>query len=621
MGLIKLNCPNCNGKLEYKEGQAITCPYCDTELLLKENKVYYINQTINNYYGVSPTQQTAHTPPKWKALLLLIPVIIILMFLGYFTLGDTKTDSEHKVEVRTMPESEALLFFLQDIFNKGDALPTKEEIATIRYFSARNFDEQWHFEYSFDDPFSNEQAEIFNYTMMDKLLNKQRIEQKDFEAFTGLTKLKLDNEYEIEQSEQISFEHLKGLKSYSTAFNESFTKVAEFIGDKSKIIELTTQIRNNQELALLLDFPNLQSLEITYVDESVTDFHLLHQLKLKSFAIYGVDDFHWLSSLTDLQALNIMYTDAADFSVLYSLSQLRELRIEHAKNLKTVDFLQSMPNLQSLCLNYTFITNIEPIRNKQSLTRLSLESLLELDSLEAIGSLSSLTELKITGYYKGIVPAIIAENLKMTELDEAFIPKLNAPALKDLTVHLSSNFDVTQLLKFPQLEQLSTVEGEEFINIRSLNQLPNLQKLHVGEAYFFNETHELFNLQHIKTLDCRSCSFSINSEKPFVNNTLEQLALYKPSFKIDGGDWLNDVNKMMPYFKNMTALHSFTMQDSTLQSLSFMENWQQIEVLHLENNAISNIEPLVSLPNLKKLYILGNPVQNKSMLDKGVVYE
>ncbi|HAU35687.1 MAG TPA: hypothetical protein DCW76_15720, partial [Lysinibacillus sp.] len=51
----------------------------------------------------------------------------------------------------------------------------------------------------------------------------------------------------------------------------------------------------------------------------------------------------------------------------------------------------------------------------------------------------------------------------------------------------------------------------------------------------------------------------------------------------------------------------------------FLENWQQIEVLHLENNAISNIEPLVNLPNLKKLYILGNPVQNQSALNKEII--
>lgn len=213
MALIKLNCPNCNGKLEYKEGQAIKCPYCETELLVKEKKVYYINQTINNYCKRDSYSTDSAYASKIESFTVVNTSDYYCGVFRVFYVGDTETDSQHKVEARTMPESEVLLFFLKDIFNKGDALPTKEEIATIRYFSARNFDEQWHFEYSFDDPFSNEQAEISSYIMMDKLLNKQRIEQKDFEAFTGLTKLKLDNEYEIQQSDQISFEHLKGLKA------------------------------------------------------------------------------------------------------------------------------------------------------------------------------------------------------------------------------------------------------------------------------------------------------------------------------------------------------------------------------------------------------------------------
>ena len=88
--------------------------------------------------------------------------------------------------------------------------------------------------------------------------------------------------------------------------------------------------------------------------------------------------------------------------------------------------------------------------------------------------------------------------------------------------------------------------------------------------------------------------------------------------RIGNGDWVQDVEKVIPYFVDFSALRSFTLQDSSLQSLNIMKNWQQIEVLHLENNAISNVEPLVNLPNLKKLYILGNQVQNKSVLDKGI---
>ncbi|WP_042478491.1 leucine-rich repeat domain-containing protein [Bacillus ndiopicus] len=621
MGFIKLNCPNCNGKLKYKEGQTIKCPYCETELMLKENKVYYVNQTINNYYGDATPKKTQQANPNFK-IALLIPIAILLAFMTYFFLIDTKTISTEKttVAVRTMPESEALLFFLKDIFNKGDTLPTEEEIATIRYFFAHKVDNQWQFEYSFDDPFSNGQAEIFSYTLMDKLLNKERIDQKDFEAFTGLTKLKLDDEYDIQQSDQLSLKHLKDLKSYSGAFNESFDRIGEFIGDKSKIVELSVQIRNNNELALLLDFPNLQSLYITYVDESVTDFHILNQLKLKSFGINYIDDFNWLSSLTDLQSLKITFTDATDFSALYALSQLRELTVESAKNLKTLDFIQSMPNLQSLQLSSTYVTNLEPVRNKQSLTKLILQSNSELDSLEAVGSLPSLTELEVRGYYPGDLPVIVAPNLKKAQLRDDFIAKLKAPALKDLTVYLDSDFDAAQLLKFSQLEQLSTFENEEFINVRSLNKIPSLQTLNLNEPYLLSgETNELFNLQYVKTLTCTGCSFGILGEKPFVNNTLEHLTLSKPSFQINRGEWVNDLNKLMPYFKDMTTLRSFTLQESALQSLSFIEKWQEVETLHLENGAITNIEPLVKLPNLQKLYITGNPVQNKSVLDKDIL--
>ena len=51
MAFIPLNCPNCNGRIEYKEGEILKCPYCETELLLKQNHVYYVDQTINHYHG------------------------------------------------------------------------------------------------------------------------------------------------------------------------------------------------------------------------------------------------------------------------------------------------------------------------------------------------------------------------------------------------------------------------------------------------------------------------------------------------------------------------------------------------------------------------------------------
>lgn len=621
MEFIKLNCPNCNGKIEYKEGQTFKCPYCETELLLKENNVYYVDQTINHYYGTTPANTAARPKPNLK-ILFIVPIALILFF-GYFLLNNNSSEysSDTKVPIRTMPESEVLLFFLKDIFNKGEAMPTEEEIATIRYLSAYRDNDQWRIGYSFDDPFTNEQAEISSYVITDKLLNNQRIEQKDFEAFSGLTVLNLMGEYEITQSREVNFRHLQGLKSYTGGFNESFGSIARYFSDKAKITELSVQIRSNAEMAMLLEFPNLQSLEISYVDESVTDFHVLNQLPLKSLSLALIHDLKWLSSLTGLESLAVDNSEAIDFSAFYALSQLQELKLTLVRNLKTLDFLQNMPKLQSLDIENADITNLEHLRNKQSLTKLRLASLYHVESFEVVNSLPSLTELTITGY-SGDASPITAPNLKQAELTDSFLPKLEAPALKALTVYIRGsmdNLDGTDLVKFPQLEQLSVMEHGEFVGLSSLNRLPNLQTLNLNETGFFHETKELFNLEHVKTINCYECRFQFNDQIPFANNVLEHLTLQKPSFRIGNSDWLHETDKMTPYFANLSALHSFALQDSSLQSLDFVKNWQQMEELHLENNAISNIEPLVNLPNLKKLYLLGNQVQNKSVLDKGIL--
>lgn len=622
MEFIKLNCPNCNGKIEYKEEQSFKCPFCETEIMLKENKVYYVDQTINNYYGTTSANKATRPKTNLKALLM-VPVVILCAFLGYFLLSSNQTEygNREKIPVRKMPESEVLLLFLKDIFDKGEALPTKEEIASIRYLAAYHSEDQWHFDYSLDDPFTNKQAKISNYIIMDKLLNTQKIEQKDFEAFTGLTVLNLMGDYEISQSENVSFRHLEGLKSYTGSFNESFSKIAEYFSDKSNVEELSIQIRSNDELALLLEFPNLQSLEISYYTETVTDFPLLNQLPLKSLSIMSANDLKWLSSLTDLQSLTIDLSEATDFSSFYSLNQLQELKLTAVRNLKTLDFIQNMPNLQSLDLENMDITNVERLRNKSSLTKLRLASLFKLELHDIVNSLSSLTDLSITGYH-GEISSIVAPHLKKAELTSSLLSKLEAPILKYLTVEISgaqSYLNGEELLKYPQLEQLTAMEGGDFIGIASLNRLPNLQTINLNETTFYEETSELFNLQHVKTLNCNECKFQMNSQNSFNNNNLEHLTLNDASFQIDHGDWVNEVDKVMPYFAGFSALRSFTIQDSSLQSLSFMEKWQQIEELHLENNAISNVAPLVNLPNLKKLYILGNQVQNTSVLDKGIL--
>jgi len=616
--LIKLTCPNCNGKIEPKDKQTFKCPFCETELLLQENKVYYVDQTVNNYYGTAPVQKKVPVQTKFKMLMFAAFVFFSVTVCYVYLTNNQPSQSNHtKVATRTMPESEVLLFFLRDIFNKGDAMPTVEELASIRYLAAGYEDNQWHFSYSLEDRFTNEKAAILEYDIMDKILNTKRIEQKDFEAFTGLTALDLMGTYEIVQDQNISFQQMQGLKSYSGKFNESFSEFSQYFADKTSIEELTTQIRSNRELALLLEFPNLKKLEITYVDESVTDYHLLNQLPLQSLGIHFINDLKWLSSLTNLVSLEVDFSEATDFSSLYALSQLQDLKLKQMKNLKTIDFMKNMPNLQSLSIENSDITSLELLRNKSSLTKLHLSSLSRLGSLDVVSSLTSLTELTINGYYPSVA-SLSLPNLRKAELLGSFVSNLEAPALKNLTVITSStDLDGEKLVQFPQLEQLSVVGSNSFIHILALNKLPKLQEISVNETAFYDETNDLFKLKHVRTLNCKKCKLELDRGHSFTNNVLEHLTLNQPSFQL-GNEYVQEVEQVMPHFANLTALRSFTMQDSPLQSLAFMKKWQQVEELHLENNAILDIEPLVQLPKLQKLYILGNSVQNKSVLDKGV---
>lgn len=588
---------------------------------MKENNVYYVDQTINHnhYYGEQPKASAKNQKANGLKSLLVVALVLAGAFGVYLfsSLSPSGIKLEARLPARTMPESEVLLTFAREIFNKGSALPTEEELARLRYLAVNYEDNQWHFDYSLDDPFSNEQARIHTYITKDKLLNTQRIEQKDFEAFSGLAVLELNNTYEISSSESASFVHMKGLKSYGGRFNESFGTFADYFGDKSQIAALTTQIRSNQELALLLEFPNLESLAITYVSESVTDYYLLNQLPLRELSLTFVDQLDWLSSMTGLQSLEIAYSEAVDFSPLYALTQLQALKLAALPNLKTIDFVQNMPALQSLDIRQVNLASLDRLADKASLTKLRLASMSNLDSVAFVNSLTSLKEFALDSYYADIVPLNLP-NAKQIEVPGSLIPRLEAPALTTLTVNgSSSERNAAELNKFPQLERLTVRDTWEFTDIHALDSLAQLHTLNLDEVDFYGETDALFSLQHIKNLVCTACTLSIEAQDTIANHTLEHLVLNKTNFRINNTS-VNEVDRFMPYFANLTALRSFAMQDSTIESLEFMRNWQAMEELYLENNAISNIEPLSHLPKLQRVQLTGNPVQNKSLLDPSI---
>ncbi|MEO2261155.1 leucine-rich repeat domain-containing protein [Paenibacillus amylolyticus] len=589
---------------------------------MKQNHVYYVDQTINHYHGTVP--EATPKPSVSVSVPLRLLLVLLLVISGaigtyfYYSVSSTHPKTEANLSVRKMPESEVLLSFLRDIFDKGSALPTEEELARIRYLTVEHSEnDQWTFTYSLSDPFSDEQAEKITYVTQDKKLNSQEIDQRDFEAFTGLTALDLTNTYEIAQTDQTTLAHMSGLKSYGGAFNESFSKFSGYFGDKTKITEISTQLRSNQELAMLLEFPNLSSLSITYVDESVTDFFLLNKLPLKSLSLTFVDELGWLSSMTGLSSLSIQYSETTDLQPLYALTQLQELQLSFLTNVKSIDFVQNMPALQTLDLENVNFSSLEPLADKASITTLRLASLSQLSSVKVINSLPSLRELTLSGYYEK-AEALTLPNVGRVEIPSSFLTGLKAPATISLTLRGGSGeLNLAALGKFPKLEQLSLWEIDEITHLGALDGLPRLETLNIYDSSLYKESDALFRLKQVKSLMCSECRLNFEQKTAAENSVLEHLTLEQPYFSINNTS-VTEVDQMMPYFANMSALRSFTLQDNNLASLEFMSNWQAIEELHLENNAISNIESLSQLPNLQKVYLSGNSVQNKSVLGTDV---
>ncbi|WP_260871218.1 leucine-rich repeat domain-containing protein [Paenibacillus xylanexedens] len=589
---------------------------------MKQNHVYYVDQTINHYHGTVP--EATPKPSVSVSIPLRLVLILLLVISGaigtyfYYSVSSTHPKTEANLSVRKMPESEVLLSFLRDIFDKGSALPTEEELARLRYLTVEHSEnDQWKFTYSLSDPFSDEQAEKITYITQDKKLNTQKIDQRDFEAFKGLTALDLTNNYEISQTDQTTFAHMPGLKSYGGAFNESFSTFSGYFGDKSKITELSTQLRSNEELAMLLEFPNLSSLSITYVDESVTDFYLLNKLPLKSLSLTYVNELGWLSSMTGLSSLSIHYSEATDLQPLYALTQLQELKLSYLSNVKSIDFVQNMPALQTLDIENVNFSSLERLAGKNSITTLRLASLSQLGSVKAINSLPSLRDLTLSGYYEE-AEALTLPNVVQVEIPTSFLPGLKAPAATSLTLRGGSGeLNLAALGKFPKLKQLSIWEISEITHLVALDGLSRLETLNIYDSSLFKESDALFRLKQVKSLVCSECRLDFEQKGAATNSVLEHLTLEEPYFSINNTS-VAEVDQMMPYFANMSALRSFTLQDSNLASLEFMSNWQAIEELHLENNAISNIETLSQLSNLQKVYLSGNAVHNKSVVGTGV---
>lgn len=324
-----------------------------------------------------------------------------------------------------------------------------------------------------------------------------------------------------------------------------------------------------------LDVSNNELGQLSGVSESVTD------LKVMGNCLSGLT--HW-GHLVNLQYLDLSKNGLENLDGLRGLRHLREVRADD-NVLDNIDGVLGMDGLGLLRArrnrlvevrfeNATMYVGILPLplsffRGVIRLMVLFRKRLTELDlrgnDIEIVSGIENL-------------PSLINLNLDQNSLDSLNIPtgtRLDAIRCIKLTQNYFETFDVSQ---FPNLRILY-MDNNRLGGIEGLTRAKNLDAISIREQ------------EH----DGRECTLKFERMYEARKIYLSGNPLRNLSFKLD--------------FLNLQYLELASGQLTTLPK-DFGYLVSNTRVLNLNNNAISDLRPLMGIVRLKKLLLVGNRVKS-----------
>ncbi len=486
------------------------------------------------------------------------------------------------------------------VFGKESGSVTEEELAKIQWIADRNDTENCYLGYSFENPMENPDAELEWLTFP----YRTSTGYENLYKFTGLKRLDTVN--------RLSSCNLEGLQLEGvTAYFDSFEEEAAALSDPGTIRELAVK-GSIEQLDGIEAFSNVEVLSL-YAGE--------------------LGDVDALAALKQLRSLTLTSADAiSDFSVLATAGKLEELSID-SESLKSLEFLQRMPQLKGLGLKDGEFIHLGGIEALAHLERLSIENCDELTDLSSVASLVSLRELTLDKPYKCPEPSleelVNLQRLTLEGFDTCeFLPSLtNMEELVLRSCNLSSP-DLSGLTKLRKLTCTSygTDRSYDFIT-----GLATLEELNLSGVVTYEDVSGIFSLPQLKKLNISGIECEINFDKITDNPSLETLEmagvkLYE-NVQIEGGygivsiDWddvyLADHTDFVAHFPNLKKLD---VADNKLENIDFAAALVKLEEIDLSDNYVTELHALAELPSLRQVNCKGNPVSNLRVLDEEKVH-
>ena len=541
---MKIQCEYCQNMVEVQPGADRICPYCGSPLPAAPE---------------SPRQTAAPQKSGRPALLILPLLAAVLLFFGLTRLMSVPRKDGDPSQIRGDISISEALAAVRD----GTADGSVCQVVVSYYLEAGSMDSAWSAAWELvqredGDAYIGwcvEQFSIFERpdyaarlamaadalsggrsrydkvsdTTLDKLLPSSPLCQAmelvlgrtagsitlaDLQAVTGLSVGRRDS--------------LTGAQEIGVAFDEAgeeFTTVTvEYTGAGSGLGTVLFQglrsltigdsnIRTREDLFL----PNLRELYITLRMDAADLTKFTHLKKLECLQLGGssLTSLEGLDELPDLRSLILFDTGLTDLSVLAAQRQIVRLSLLDNSQLTSVASLSQAAHLESLTLSGKALTDLSPLASLGGLKELSVTGT-AIRNASFLSGMTGLKSLELTGNKElGTVPELAGlaqlERL-ILDSDESFASQddlAGLSSLKALKLRVSKKLSFLQPLQ-DHLEELTIYSYQASWDISGVAQFQNLKRLSFrsGNDFYDSYTVELLGVSALRDLPLEELDLS-----------------------------------------------------------------------------------------------------------------
>ena len=402
----------------------------------------------------------------------------------------------------------------------------------------------------------------------------------DLASFPGLEWISVDGT--LEPGNLDGLENLFGVYAQNT-----LEELAGCLPCPEKITELgVEEDGHKKDLEGIGAFPNLQYFSVANPD---------------------LEDISALCAYPDLEGLMIERGDALqDYSPLEHLTKLKWLKINSGQ-LKDADFLVRMPELTSLRIAGSKMTDLETLRACGKLTFLALENNPDMTDYSVVGQMYNLEELVLETAHGIELPSFKGlaslERLSLKGADD-LSPLREATGVILLSLEDCPNPDPEAIAALEELEVLQVkgrASGEDVLRLP--DDMFGVTELALEGITVEERAEELFRIPTLHSLTLDDCRIHLDPESLSVNESLEVLSMnritvYCPSE--DGGEMkMTEYDKIFGCLPNLRELYAESLR---LEDIAFVEKLPHLQHLDIRDNPVGSLKPLRNLTEIKTVW-------------------